>query len=275
MARPPRVPRLTVTDSEVRAALRFRYPAGTFALMQEVGNGTGFKCNRHADAVAVGLWPSRGLFIEGIEIKVSRSDWLKELSQPDKADDIAKWCDFWWVAVGSEEIVREGELPPNWGLLVLKGGKKQAPKLVAARPQPLDRAFVAAMFRRVHEGQTAVAEHARRAGFDEGVTKGPEQHQREVDRLKNEIDLLKGRIAKFQENSGIEIGSYHGDSIGKAVKEFMRLRGWHHPEPDEIVGRAAEDLERGAKKLRDYQERIKAERALVATPTTSGELAAE
>jgi hypothetical protein len=265
VARTPRIPRLTVTDGEVRAALRLRYPAGTFALMEEVGNGTGFACNRHADAVAVGLWPSRGLFVEGIEIKVHRGDWLKELAQPEKADDIAKWCDFWWVAAGTDEIVREGELPPNWGLLVLKGDKlyckKQAPKLA---PQPLDRTFVAAMFRRVHEAQTAVAAHARSQGFDDGVTRGPEQHQREVDRLKTDIELTKNRISHFEEASGLEIDHYHGGSIGKAVKAFMKLRGFHHPEADEIVARAAEDLERGAKQLRDYEVRIKAERELVA-----------
>lgn len=272
MARAPRIPRLTVTDSEVRAALRLRYPAGTFALMEEVGNGTGFKCNRHADAVAVGLWPSRGLFVEGIEIKVGRSDWLKELSQPDKADDIAKWCDFWWVAAGSDDIVREGELPPNWGLLVLKGGKmlckKQAPKL---DPQALDRAFVAAMFRRVHEGQTAVAEHARRQGFDDGVTRGPEQHQREVDRLKSEIGALETSIKRFEEASGVDLDRYHGGNVGKALKALMQLRGWHVQEADEIVARAAEDMERAAKSLRDYEQRIRRERELVATLPTDDE----
>ena len=275
MARAPRIPRLTITDSEVRAALRLRYPAGTFALMEEVGNGTGFGCNRHADAVAVGLWPSRGLFIEGIEIKVSRGDWMRELAQPGKADDIAKWCAFWRVAAGTEDIVREDELPPNWGLLVLKGGKmlckKQAPKL---EPQALDRSFVAAMFRRVHEGQAAVAEHARRAGFDDGVTRGPEQHQREVDRLKNDITMMQGRIAKFQEASGVEIDHYHGGNVGKALKQLLQLRGWGAQEPDEIVARAAEDLERGAKQLRDYQERIKRERELVATLPVAEELEA-
>lgn len=266
MARTPRVPRLTVTDVQVRAALRLRYPAGTFALMEEVGNGTGFKCNRHADAVAVGLWPSRGLFVEGIEIKVHRGDWLKELAQPEKADDIARWCDFWWVAAGTDDIVREGELPPNWGLLVLKGEKlyckKQAPKL---EPQALDRAFVAAMFRRVHEGQVAVAEHARRQGFDDGVTRGPEQHQREVDRLKSDLESLRTRIARFEEASGVEIDHYHSGNVGAALKTLMQLRGWHVQEADAIVARAAEDMERGAKQLRDYEQRIKRERELVAT----------
>jgi hypothetical protein len=231
--------------------------------MEEVGNGTGFKCNRHADAVAVGLWPSRGLFVEGIEIKVHRGDWLKELAQPEKADDIAKWCDFWWVAAGSDDIVREGELPPNWGLLVLKGDKlyckKQAPKL---EPQPLDRAFVAAMFRRAHEGQAAVAEHARRAGFDEGVTKGPEEHQREVERLRSALELTKSRIQSFQEASGVEIDHWHGGSIGSHLKAFMKLRGYHHPDADEIVAQAAENMGRHAKQLREYQERIKGEREL-------------
>ena len=36
---------------------------------------------RYADAVAMNLWPSKGLALHGFEIKVSRSDFLTELRE--------------------------------------------------------------------------------------------------------------------------------------------------------------------------------------------------
>jgi hypothetical protein len=67
-------------------------------LLREVRNGTGFKrSERYADGLLVSLWPSRGVFFAGIEVKVSRSDWLSELKNAAKSADIQKWCKFWWL----------------------------------------------------------------------------------------------------------------------------------------------------------------------------------
>ena len=33
---------------------------------------------RYADAIAMNLWPSRGLAVHGFEIKISRGDWQRE-----------------------------------------------------------------------------------------------------------------------------------------------------------------------------------------------------
>ena len=77
--------------------LAARYASPAWAIFFEVSNATGYKANRHADAVAVGIWPSRGLSILGFEIKASRSDWKHELSNPRKADAIFKYCDHWFL----------------------------------------------------------------------------------------------------------------------------------------------------------------------------------
>ena len=70
-----------------------KYPGPAWVVLAEVCNGTGFAANRWADAVAFGVWPSRGLRIVGFELKSSRSDWRRELENPAKADDIACYCD--------------------------------------------------------------------------------------------------------------------------------------------------------------------------------------
>jgi hypothetical protein len=98
------------------------------------------------------LWPSapHGLELVGFELKVSRSDWLRELRQPNKADPIKQFCDRWYVVCADAKIVKYvEELPKGWGLMFAEDGKLvefiEAPKL---NPLPLDRAFVAALMRR-------------------------------------------------------------------------------------------------------------------------------
>lgn len=214
------------TASDVRTALAKRFDSKAWALFEEVGNATGTRCNRHADAVAVGLWPSRGLEIHGIEIKVSRSDWTKELAMPEKSDPIQKYCDRWWVAVGSGDIVRTGELPPTWGLLELRGDKlvcvTEAPQLT---PEPLTRSFVAALLRRAAEGVDAIKAEARRIGFEAGVSNGPDEHQSRMAALQRDMDLLRRNVQAFEVASGVSLErAWLAGEIGKAVKEILSLR---------------------------------------------------
>jgi hypothetical protein len=86
-----------LSAADIRVALERRYCAPEWCLMHEAANGTGFSGKRYADCVAMNLFPSRGLAIHGLEIKVSRSDLTKELKNPNKADEIAQYCDLWYV----------------------------------------------------------------------------------------------------------------------------------------------------------------------------------
>ena len=148
------------TAAEMIQLLRAKYDPQAYAFLTEVGNSTGFGCRRHCDALVMSLGP-RGLEIIGIEVKVRRSDWLKELSLPEKAEAIAQYCDRWYLAVGDENIVQEGELPKGWGLMVPKAPgdslrTKTEAKLAEPEPQP-DRSFLAAILRQV---QNQVGEEA-------------------------------------------------------------------------------------------------------------------
>lgn len=126
----------------------------------EVGNSTGFDTKRHIDAIAMNLWPSRGLAIHGIEMKISRSDWQRELSNPAKAEEIHQHCDFWWLAAAHGVVKDINEIPPGWGFLEIAPVaatlladdkpprlklKRQAARL--ERAQAVDRGFVAAILR--------------------------------------------------------------------------------------------------------------------------------
>lgn len=138
---------MSVKASEIRNALRRRYAPPECAIAFEVAQSTGFAARRRLDAVAMDLWPSRGLALHGIEIKVSRNDWRKEKANPSKAEEIARFCDLFWIAA-PKDLVPDHELPTAWGLLELDG--KDLKIKIKATPTPAEavgREFLAAMLR--------------------------------------------------------------------------------------------------------------------------------
>jgi hypothetical protein len=104
-----------------------------------VGNDTGARVRRHADAVSIGIWPSTGHRIHGFEVKVSRADFANEMKNGAKAEAIMQFCHHWSLAT-PPGLVRVDELPPTWGLVTFDGKTlrtvKQAPRLVLSRCRP-------------------------------------------------------------------------------------------------------------------------------------------
>jgi hypothetical protein len=68
----------------------------------------------------------------GHEVKASRSDWLTELANPGKADAWADQCHEWWL-ITVPGVVRDGELPAGWGLMVPGTSKTRMRVLTPAR----------------------------------------------------------------------------------------------------------------------------------------------
>lgn len=90
--------------------------------------------------LVVACWGSLKWARRGFEVKVSRSDWLKELRRPEKALDALAWLDYWSVAA-PPGIVREGELPAGWGLVeVRETGLRTIVEPTLLRPLPERRA---------------------------------------------------------------------------------------------------------------------------------------
>lgn len=137
-----------VTAADVRVALRRRWGGQEATVVFEVAQGTGSHANRHLDAIAMELWPSRGLSIHGIEIKVNLYDWRREKANPAKAEEIARFCDYFWIAAPAK-VVPLDELPSAWGLLELcaDGRLIVAKQAVKTDAQALTRNFLAAMMR--------------------------------------------------------------------------------------------------------------------------------
>jgi hypothetical protein len=211
---------------QVYTALRVRYAAPAYAFFAEVGNATGLGKSRSADALVMSLWPSRGLHLTGIEVKASRSDWVKERDDPAKAEAICRYCDFWYVVAGKRGIIQAGELPPTWGLMEPKGGKlcvsTEAPKLDAA---PMSREFLAALFRRAAEtfdGHAATESEiakARDEGWARGKATGEQWARAAAERSRESLGKLQGRLRDFEEASGLRIDHWtDGRRLAEAVK---------------------------------------------------------
>ena len=91
---------------------------------------------RRCDLLRVGMWQSRGTGIDVHEIKVSRSDWLRELDSPAKAEAWWPYCSRFWITT-PPGIVVPGELPEGWGLMELpSSGRRFRVKVPAASKKP-------------------------------------------------------------------------------------------------------------------------------------------
>lgn len=138
---------------KLMSLLRLRYTANRwrYVFLENVRNETGYMPGkkRYADALAMDLWPSRGLELHGFELKVSRSDLVAELRDPEKAGAIKRYCDRWWLVIADKAILRgRVAIPEDWGILCpSKLGRslrvyRAAPQL---SPEPPSRGFLASL----------------------------------------------------------------------------------------------------------------------------------
>lgn len=193
--------------------LRARYAPPAWAFLEEVRNQTGYRKGaiRTADAIAMSLYPSRGLHLHGFEVKVSRADWKKELDDPGKAEEIAQHCHFWWLVIADPKIVQNGELPATWGLLVRHGEKLKCEKepMFNKDAKAPDHALLAAILRKVATTATeqVLLDRARAEGEEKGYRDGvarAESFSAEGRAQKN-YDELYQRVQDFTKASGINL----------------------------------------------------------------------
>lgn len=207
--------------------LQKRFPPNEYALLAEVRDQAGFGASRSADGIAMNLWPSRGLEIEGIEVKSYRSDWLRELKDPAKAENIIKYCDRWWLVAADDTIVYPEEVPNAWGFLQVKGKRlmtiKPAPKLIPSAA--LDRSFIAALMKRATKGTVPASSIQEK--IDEAVESAVKAQEAQRDyNLKytqDELKKLQEMVLDFEQASGVKMDRW-GDhkKIGEAVRLIIQ-----------------------------------------------------
>ena len=145
------------TSEQLRKLIRDKYktPENSFnraVILEEVPNGTGGHQSRWIDVAVFEMWPSKGLSRQAFEIKVSRSDFLNELRQPEKH----QWCKdcfhyFWFVA--PKDVIKEEELSINAGWMYPSGSRLCVKRHAVRNDAPrLDDKLLAAFMRAAANG---------------------------------------------------------------------------------------------------------------------------
>ncbi len=208
---------------QIMVALATHFSAPAWAFLPQVPDGTGSAKSRTADALAMSVWPSRGLELHGVEVKAFRGDWLRELKNPAKADAIFRFCDRWWIAA-PEGVVAESELPETWGLLLVDARrvrtKVQAAKLT---PEPMDTPMLAAILRRaasVIVPKDSIAEQLRDE-YNRGFAAGKKAADAHVKAAEEREQKLHAAIGEFEGKSGIRIDSWSAGKMGAVVRMLL------------------------------------------------------
>lgn len=213
-----------LTTGQVKERLKQKFDKQGVIFLEEVRSGTGFGIGMtYADAVIFQLWPSKGLEIEGFEIKVSRNDWLKEIKYPDKSENISQFCDRWWLVLGDKSIIELAEVPANWGVIIPHGQGlrilKGAPRL---QPQPIDRHFFMSVVRQLYRENPD--SRAREEEYNKGFEEGKKEGIRFTEKQAGEDGEILKKVREFQEASGLDItNTWNVKGLGKAVRALRSM----------------------------------------------------
>lgn len=213
--------KLKAHDLFIRLQGTFSDPG--YITLEEVRDATGFDGNRTADAMAISLYRSRGKALYGFEFKISRSDWLHELKQPEKSESILRYCNYWALVIPDKNIVKPGELPETWGLYVAQKNRLKCvvpcPKL---DPLPMTITMLTALAYAIDQkhkrANKSELERERNVGYQQGLKSS--NHQWYLD----QYEKLKDKVEKFEKVSGLQIqyGSTPPEKIGHIVSSILR-----------------------------------------------------
>lgn len=251
-------------------ALKTYYVDAQVALLPQVASETGAAARRTADAVAMQLWPSRGLLIECFEFKVSRSDLTKEYKQPEKGDLIGRFCDKFWVAtppgIVKPKDFEDGTFPKMWGCLEVDVSvpgllgwdercnhhnvwlrphtfKVKVVKQAEQNPDVLEptRKFLAALLRNLqaHESPEATVERRVSAIKHESAREAHEL----IKKTQEEMAELRRRVQLFEQTTGLSTGVFTGIHPLQGPDE-ARLKAIHTATSVEAVLNRAKYLAR-------------------------------
>lgn len=110
-----------IKSSTIKTLLRLRHsePIGAWAFFDEFMPGIGmaqFGAGTRLDGWAMNVWPSNGYKTIAYEIKVSRSDFLRDIKDPGKRAWALTFTDeFYYVA--PRHLISAKELPDDCGLI--------------------------------------------------------------------------------------------------------------------------------------------------------------
>lgn len=221
-------PDTKLKTGELQALLSAKYPRDRYALFFDVPDNVGTDSRRRADAIAIGCWSSVGRLIEGFELKVSRSDWLREVANVSKADPFIERCDKWWLVTASPSIAKLDEVPACWGWMAATKNGLRVQRPATRLPHDdtkINRLFAIGLFRKMQESlvsspEVAVLLRESRQALDKKVE---EEVTYRTHRLQSRTDELQKRIEKFEKDSGLKLDTWRLGDVGALAKAIHEL----------------------------------------------------
>lgn len=212
---------MNYTSNDILNLIKDKYksPKGSFestVVLEEVPNGTGGFQSRWIDAAVFEMWPSKGLSRSAFEIKVSRSDFLQELKQPEKHSWCKECFHFFWIVAPKDVIQSLEELPPGAGWMYPAGKRLCIAKHATHNDTPrLDDRLLAAFMRAANKKICDTAKSV------------------EVDALANSLEYQRARecekaVGQFLAESDREVyypNPKDKEGILKALREAKLEKG--------------------------------------------------
>ncbi len=230
-----------LTHTDLKKALQNRYAFPHWILMEEVKNRTGFEWTRSADAVAFGLYASRGHEIHMFECKASRADFMSEIRDPAKSEEMAQHADRFFI-VAPTGILKKSELPVGWGLIGVSrhGDGYKTRILKQAEPTtkqgPIERPFAASMIVRLTKELQIYRENSilkrdvskrMQERFSAGIALGKSTASHGPVQVEAAYERLKLSVQRFEENSGVSLNDWNGGHVGDLFNIMSKVRDDH------------------------------------------------
>lgn len=216
------------TAEIMRKLLRSRFgDSRRYAIAEEVGNQTGYQ-RRRLDMVVVDVYQSNGYSLEGIEIKVSKSDLRRELQDSSKHNIFFDDLDYYSLAAPSD-VIDKDIIPKHWGIYAasFKDGEwrlrtARRPCSIHDKGRPdISRPFFACLARALAcQSPTAKAlDAARMEGIEEGIEKERRSSSYRVKRADEVLDDLKKYEELFE-----SCRLWGAGSVEKGIERFKAFQ---------------------------------------------------
>lgn len=230
---------------QVREILTRRWPDSEYLSIAEAPEESS-RGGRKIDLLVVSLWPSRGLDIDAVEIKVSVSDWRRELKRAAKADFWWRHSHRFWVAAPADVAVKiRDEIPAGWGLLACEFDK---PPVALMKPvphdaEPLTWPQTVGLLRAAADAGVNALYRAEQRGYAKGLAVGEQQAERKSGEgyLRDRVTKLEGLVERFQEASGLDLrNDWEVDRVASLVGMVRAA----HKNPEWVIHHLADPAER-------------------------------
>ena len=246
-----------ITAGDVRALLHEKFSdTRQYAYAEEVGNSTGAQQRRRLDMVVVDCFASHCFAIEGIEVKISKSDLRRELQDSSKHNIFYENLDYYSLAAPAS-VVDIDLIPKHWGLYLVHEGKNGLFLRTHRKPCSLhdayigavDKGFIAALLRAMWGSRPSdsMVEAARKEGYEKALDEaGVTDYKQRIEYLQKECEAgneLRRRLSIWGGAYGVE----------KAISDFEAFQNLDTAKLVRVLERIvdnSQDVKRALKLLR-------------------------